>query len=168
MSDKFEEEEEEISKPLIDFGKKISIKNYNLIFGEKNKEKAKICLELDLSNTLDEASRKMAELGYLNRNKKPIAITEIRKISNKFIVSYPDEAREVYNKLYSEYPHTPEGDANWMYTLISVAVRVFGSKADFIRWAVGKGVYRKGFKLFYKHFNLDESEQFAFDDILEE
>jgi len=166
MTDKKDFEKPEQS--IIDFNARTPIKNYALLRNRKNKERSKFCLQADLSCTIEDATRKVREAGFTNKRGNPMSFQAIRNFSEQFIVLYPDEAREIFQKTTGEYPLTPAGDAGWLYTLISVAARYFKSKANFIRWAVQFRVYKSGFWLFYKHYNLAKEEYNAFDDILQD
>lgn len=163
-----EKEKIDVLDPLTDFTRHNPIKATYLDRGKKVKEKAKTCLELDLKYTFEDAIKAAWDMGLRNQAGNKMSHQAIRRLSTTFIVTYPDEARKVYQEVLGEYPNTPEGDAGWIYTLVSIAIRFFGRKDEFIRWSVQNGVYKKGFNLFYKHYHIDENDKNAFDDILGE
>ena len=155
-------------KSLIDFSARTPIKNYAWNRNRKRKDLLKFCLEADLKYNMKDATRRVEEAGFRNRRGKPMSFQAIRNFSEQYIVLYPDEARNSFQNITGEYPFTPAGEAGWLYTLISVAVRYFKSKANFIRWAVQYRVYKSGFWLFWKHYNLAKEEYNAFDEILQD
>lgn len=97
--------------------------------------------------------------------KRPTPITA-RKYAIAFMLEYPSEARKIYQAA-GEFLDTPEGDLDWMWHIVNIAVRQLKSKQDFIRWTLKNNLYKKAFKLFKDTYSLSDADFTAFDDILE-
>lgn len=118
-----------------------------------------------LSGRLIDASKRIAELGHLNRKGQPYSDMSVRKYALEYIVFYPEDARKIYQKL-QEFPNTTQGDLEWTWHVINIAVRIITSKHRFIRWAVQKNLYKTAFNIFKDLYNLTDEDYHAFDDIL--
>lgn len=129
---------------------------------EQKHDKLKFIFETLLENPGPIATKLCEQAGIMSMYDRPYTEIAIRKNAEQFILKYPEEARELYIEKLNLYDHTDLGEFDWIMFIVSFAVKRIKGKIKFIRWAVNHGFYEDGFPLFKEHYNLSDSDRFAF------
>lgn len=112
-----------------------------------------------LRYTGSEATRICEEKGIVSIRGKPYSEIGIRKSAERFIIQYPEDARELFIEKTDRYHHDEPGDVDWIVFIISFAVKRIRGKDRFLRWALKHDLYNDGFPLFKEYFGLSESDR---------